>query len=289
MQELQLSAEEILQECADQLLTDAPMDFTELSVSQGAEGLRRLLRSTDGYFSRRIAQTKPCNLQEQHQNQQQQKEDTFESATLKLFALAGLSPRPESATQSYRNPRVVTGLLPAWLCGAMVTANAAGRTAACALLGFESRSLQLAGFGCMHFYDSGDVEGSTHRPMLFIHGMFANALSMILVASVFSGNRRIIVPDLIGADFGYSTPRLPDDATRSGEHRTLPFHTNSLIALIDALRLSTVDICGHSFGGFLAQEVQCCVAAAGRGNDCVSLATPSARSQPLCPRGARVP
>lgn len=80
------------------------------------------------------------------------------------------------------------------------------------------------------------------------------------------------MPDLLGADFGCSRPdagaqpkggdarrEAAGAAASSTSDRRRAFagdvaaHTRSLVALLDKLGLATVDLLGHSFGGFLVQ------------------------------------
>jgi pimeloyl-ACP methyl ester carboxylesterase len=70
------------------------------------------------------------------------------------------------------------------------------------------------------------------------------------------------VPDLLGADFGCSRPDAGGAAAstpgQTSDRRRafagdVAAHTKSLVALLDVLGLATVDLLGHSFGGFLVQ------------------------------------
>ena len=64
----------------------------------------------------------------------------------------------------------------------------------------------------------------------------------------------MIVPDLIGSDFGCSSSvRGRGDGDEVPFRNDIKSHTSSLVKLVDALGLGSVDLLGHSFGGFLAQ------------------------------------
>ena len=124
---------------------------------------------------------------------------------------------------------------------------------------------------------------TTSLPLLVVHGMFTNGNSMGVLAAALSdlpllghneesgggggglegggargdrrnGQRRVLVPDLLGSDFGCS---LPEDAAarRPSPLSTIGWHVASLAALLNALGVSTVDVLGHSYGGFVAQEL----------------------------------
>jgi pimeloyl-ACP methyl ester carboxylesterase len=60
------------------------------------------------------------------------------------------------------------------------------------------------------------------------------------------------VPDLLGSDFGCS--RI--DKGQAQPH-SVAAHTRSLVALLDNIGLGTIDLLGHSFGGFLVQVSKC--------------------------------
>jgi pimeloyl-ACP methyl ester carboxylesterase len=58
----------------------------------------------------------------------------------------------------------------------------------------------------------------------------------------------VLIPDLLGADFGCSVAALAFRGSASG-------HARSIGAFLDALGVGVAGLLGHSFGGFLAQEV----------------------------------
>jgi pimeloyl-ACP methyl ester carboxylesterase len=167
--------------------------------------------------------------------------------------------------------------LPAWVCASFWASYVAGRAAVNNVLGLPSRFVAVEGFGTFHVLDSHpqssfSLDASTPPtdgpPLFIIHGMFTNGLSMALLAAALAdgGRRRVIVPDLLGSDFGCSTltpigggsndnDNDPSSSDAKKQHLTIARHVASLAALLNALGLSTVDVLGHSFGGFLAQEL----------------------------------
>ena len=105
--------------------------------------------------------------------------------------------------------------VPLWLSLPIYVMQAASKPALL-MFGLRSRMVRVEGYGVFHFYDSGGPVSRTaaaptatgpvpEPPVVLVHGMFTNGLSMVLVAAMLAkAGRRVIVPDLLCSDFGGS-------------------------------------------------------------------------------------
>lgn len=89
-----------------------------------------------------------------------------------------------------------------------------------------------------HFYEAGSTNAET---LLLLHGMSASADTFRDLMVAFSGNYRVIAPDIPG--FGYSDNAVP---------YTFPRLTAWLKDLVKQLGVGPAHLAGHSFGGALA-------------------------------------
>ncbi len=101
-------------------------------------------------------------------------------------------------------------------------------------------------FGAMSFYELGAENDGP--PLVFLHGIAADALPLLFLAMAFSASRRCILPDLFdfaGASRRWTSPRghAPLDPAE---------HAESVDLLLDRLRIDDADVVGVSLGGWLA-------------------------------------
>lgn len=97
-------------------------------------------------------------------------------------------------------------------------------------------------FGEFHYYDS-DPSGKL-TPLMLTHGLGSNGQSFFLLAPFFSGQRRVIIPDL----FQFS------GKSRATEKKplTIAEHAQSIEELCRALNIESIDMCGLSMGGWIS-------------------------------------
>lgn len=105
----------------------------------------------------------------------------------------------------------------------------------------HSKTIETS-FGDLHYYDS-DPSGKL-APLLLTHGLGSNGQSFFLLAPFFSGQRRVIIPDL----FQFS------GKSRAKEKRPLSIaeHAQSIEELCRALGVECIDMCGLSMGGWIS-------------------------------------
>lgn len=232
-----------------------------LSVEEAAEGVRRML-----VFMGTSQVDYLCNTHEAEAAQWSLAQ--CRSIAKALFAEAGVSLRPGTAKKPGRvgalpgiNPS--TGLaqiapqsLPLPLAVALFLQALLTRPAL-ALLGFTSRWIDVAGVGTFHFYEAGggrDDDEDQLPPLVLLHGMCTTAQCMTLLGLLLArSNRRIIIPDQMGFDFGFSSRKHPF----FGVNVTVLQHAAWFEAFLRAMWPPTSDVvrpdlCGHSFGGWLA-------------------------------------
>lgn len=145
---------------------------------------------------------------------------------------------------------------PCWLEAAQTLGYAAARRLLNAL-GLESRFGDAP--GCrLHWYDSGaGGGGASAPPLLLIHGMFTTGASLAPLALLLRSSRRVLVVDLPGMDYSYSTSR----PARYGRARpcSLEGSIDAVAWLVSRLAPSgsglQVDLLGHSFGANVALEL----------------------------------
>lgn len=80
-------------------------------------------------------------------------------------------------------------------------------------------------------------------PLVLLHGVMANNRTWRHVAPILSDRYRILLPDLPG----HGNSDCPDASY------TLAWYAKALLAWLDELGVDTVHLCGHSFGGGVAQ------------------------------------
>lgn len=105
--------------------------------------------------------------------------------------------------------------------------------------GSRSRTVQIG--GAVHVTEYGDTHGA--EVMVCLHGLGGSALNFGLVAPMLSGDRRVLVPDLVG----HGSSFVP---TSSG--RALDAHLHLLSHLIEHETGGRVVLVGHSMGGIVA-------------------------------------
>jgi len=88
-------------------------------------------------------------------------------------------------------------------------------------------------------------------PLLLIHGLLVHHYEFVRLLPEL-GTRRLLVPDLFGS--GDSDAPSPEHA----QGYSFAWHARTLIALLDRLGISRLDVVGHSTGGTIAA----CLAAA---------------------------
>ncbi|WP_439504942.1 alpha/beta fold hydrolase [Sediminibacterium sp.] len=105
----------------------------------------------------------------------------------------------------------------------------------------QSKFVQTNGIQ-LHLLDSADDCVNQLEPILFIHGLTANAHAFdAVIQSGLAGKCRIISVDLRGRGFS--------DQPITGY--TMLDHAKDIIGLLNELAISSIHIVGHSFGGFL--------------------------------------
>lgn len=117
------------------------------------------------------------------------------------------------------------------------------------MCGFQSKYVDTP-YGSVHVYDSGEPEGlpKSERapPVLLQHGCFVTGWSMMLLGLLLCRRRRVLVPDLLGFEYGYSRRRAGCAETPS-----VDMFADSVTHVLAHLGVAEVDLIGHSFGGFL--------------------------------------
>jgi len=298
-QNYEFGPEAFLQEASDVLLEVVRRPARFLTLRLASEGVRRLLDTNDplqeqpsrsrSRFTRGECETVARALfQRAGFPPRRQSDDDGDDGGKADFQAA--------AVAKWSTAVLETAPLPSWVGYPVWAANVAGRAAvtmgttlqhdrsrhprpsswSLSPFGLTSQFVELPGLGrTMHFFDSHPHGGErsdsgsacpSPPPLILIHGMFTNALSMVLLAAALSDRgrtdggveRRVIVPDLIGSDFGCSSSvRGRGDGDEVPFRNDIKSHTSSLVKLVDALGLGSVDLLGHSFGGFLAQDLAC--------------------------------
>lgn len=109
-----------------------------------------------------------------------------------------------------------------------------------------ARTVRLPKSGLSLFcYDTGQVPDPAPDPILLIHGLGDEADTWRHLIPRLSADRRVIAPDLPG--FGRSDK--PD------RPYTVPFFQDSLVELLDALRIHHAVLAGHSLGAVIAHSL----------------------------------
>lgn len=126
---------------------------------------------------------------------------------------------------------MLVGCLPTWIGGKHLGHRARG-------YGLEERIVDTQG-GTMRFWIGG--EGP---PLLLIHGFGGTGLSTWAAQLPLADHHTLVVPDLYW--FGQSI---------SSNEPSIDTHVQSLQELLDALAMSTVDMVGISYGGFVGLQL----------------------------------
>ena len=143
---------------------------------------------------------------------------------------------------AHRGAFAVTMQVPAAVT-AVMTAQALGTRTLLNSAGFSSVMVPCR-YGRYHVFDT--APGSLATPIVVLHGMFTNASSVAMVGVLLAQHRRVIMPELLGFDFTWST-------CASGEFLPWADHIDATLECLKALQLrGPVDVVGHSFGGWLA-------------------------------------
>ncbi len=87
------------------------------------------------------------------------------------------------------------------------------------------------------------AEPESGPPLVLLHGLGDSHLSWSMVAGALARRRRVLVPDLPG----HGLSGRPDASY------ALAWHAEVMGDWLDAMRLDTVDLVGHSYGGGVAQ------------------------------------
>lgn len=127
--------------------------------------------------------------------------------------------------------------------------------AAMQVAGLQPRSVHTSR-GTWNFYDTGEWPGEpASRPIVIVHGMFTNAMSVALLglSIAVALKRRVLLPDTMDAEGGWSRSAASQAGdTPHGWHDA----PDSLLELLQAVAgRSGVDLVGHSYGGWIAAEV----------------------------------
>ena len=181
----------LLQEASDRLLGGAPRPPERLTLRLASEGLRRLLDFVDPLQSAPPSPTSRFTRSE------------VEAVAAAAFEAAGITPAAPEPGDGHPSPAPLgpgdatclpleAAPLPAWVALPAWAGHVAGR-AAMRALGLRSRFVDLGpDFGTMHYFDSHPPEGEgaallgASPPLLVLHGMFANSLSVGLLGAALS-------------------------------------------------------------------------------------------------------
>ena len=90
-------------------------------------------------------------------------------------------------------------------------------------------------------------------PLVLVHGMCTTAQCMALLGLMLArSNRRVVIPDHMGFDFGFSSRRPPFFSANVTVLHHVPWFEAFLRALWPPGDPIRPDLCGHSFGGFIS-------------------------------------
>jgi pimeloyl-ACP methyl ester carboxylesterase len=101
--------------------------------------------------------------------------------------------------------------------------------------------------GTYHYFDSRPEEPDA-PPVVLLHGMFTTSVSMGLLAPFIAQHRRVILPDMLEFDYGWSR-------SHSGEPLSWVGHIAALVEFIRGFGHGPLDIVGHSYGGWVAARM----------------------------------
>ncbi|MDY8110848.1 alpha/beta hydrolase [Fulvimarina sp. 2208YS6-2-32] len=107
----------------------------------------------------------------------------------------------------------------------------------------STRSIAIAGLSMV--YEDHDRVSARRVPLLLLHGAVQSRRVWSAQADAFAGGRRVIAPDLRGHG----------DTRGEAADLSLGRHADDMIALLDALALPKVVVCGVSLGGMVALEM----------------------------------
>lgn len=112
--------------------------------------------------------------------------------------------------------------------------------------------------GCFFAYDSDPPQPGgppARRPVVVVHGMFTTAQSMIPLALLLvRAGHRVVLPDLLQFDFGFSR-------AKGGRFLSWTGHAEAVAGFVRQLAIDSqgaaprVDLCGHSYGGWICQRI----------------------------------
>lgn len=233
----------ILRDAADMMTIS---DLMELSPSAATEGVRRLLYSLHRHhigdripwsthdcarMARQIAKEAGIDL-EAHSHRRSAKQTD---------GLHPIAPKPIPLTMWI--PLMMQAMLSRQFFN---------------FIGMESTLISTK-HGKFHVYDTKvGLQNDDSAPLCLLHGLFTTAQSMVFLGIVlaYRTGRRVLIPDHLGFDFGYS---------RTATNRTVGWHEHieTTIELLSAYThkasttFSKFVLVGHSYGGYVASEVAC--------------------------------
>jgi pimeloyl-ACP methyl ester carboxylesterase len=302
-----LTAAQCLAAVSDMVYSTARSPANELTMSQLIEGVRRLwLYCTWPNFSTKKAL--PSRQQCEAVVGSLLKEAEIDPASLPRDdpALDHTEAEP-TATVTFPSGQTETRRLwhsphipspgaikvPLWVVYPYALSMAATRIAL-NCLGWQSRWVTTS-WGEMHVYDSGEDEGAGGEdddapPLLLVHGVFVTSHAVLGLATALRRRdragqqrrrRRVLVPDLLDFDWGFSQSgaagraRVAAATAAASRHALGEAHpaavdfadvdaagcpsavtlVDPLVELCQELGVPRVDICGHSLGGFVAQSL----------------------------------
>lgn len=101
--------------------------------------------------------------------------------------------------------------------------------------------------GKYHYFDS-SPDTPDVPPIVMLHGMFTTAVSMGLLGALVAQHRRVIIPDMLEFDFGWSRTHNKEQLSWTG-------HIPAMVEFIRSLGHCPVDVVGHSYGGWMAARI----------------------------------
>lgn len=240
------SAREMAVEVADSLY--ASLSPPDLTLAEASEGVRRCILFRKGLGSEIFAlpSREQCG-----------------TLAASLWRDAGLPP-PPAASPGAAAPRWkvirLEPIAPSLFDRVGASAAALIGRLSLNLLGFRSRSAWVGGTTHLHYYDApawpqlvGDAAESAPPPLVLIHGMCTHGQSMAPLAALFQGTRRVLVPDLVDFDYGYSASGGGGSGAR--QLASWEDQVEAVATWLEGLGEPRVDLCGHSLGGWVAQRL----------------------------------
>eukprot|EP01138_Halocafeteria_seosinensis_P004461 gb/GECG01004563.1/.p1 GENE.gb/GECG01004563.1/~~gb/GECG01004563.1/.p1 ORF type:complete len:550 (+),score=10.03 gb/GECG01004563.1/:1-1650(+) len=235
----------ILRDIADIMTID---NIQNMTLDKAAEGVRRMLYTL---WRLQLHGPTPWN-----------RSDCTRIAT-QISTEAGIKLAPsrmvEDSAGSSDKPEGLEPIAPRpmpWPLYALLMTQAIVARQLASLIGFHSTLITTVD-GKFHVYDTiTGIQSEQCPPILLLHGLFTTAQSMMLLGIVLAKRtgRRILIPDHLGFDFGYSRS--------CHNNETIEWHnqvdtTSRLVQKLVASsgQFTRVAVVGHSYGGWLASEL----------------------------------